>query len=179
MRHRAGDAHACLLQSIHSRGGVTPPPLTDCFLLSLLLNYFSSDSHMWVFSSLAGNFTLWRREAEAQLTGAAGRKCVWLKKAKQCVCQGMKKDRSLQWVEWKRDFAPAVVFRLNSLSCSAPPPPPCWEGAHWKKVATAGRVQNATSIHHSAILLSLPSITQIHYSCNCSNSAKINTSSYK
>lgn len=52
MQHR-GDAHACLLQSIHSQGGVTPPPLTDCFLLPLLLNYFS-DSHMWVFSSLAG-----------------------------------------------------------------------------------------------------------------------------
>lgn len=62
------DARACLLRSIHRQGGVTPPPLTDCFLLSLLLNYFSSDSHMWVFGSLAGRLTLWRREAAAQLT---------------------------------------------------------------------------------------------------------------
>ncbi|KAK5882581.1 hypothetical protein CesoFtcFv8_021152 [Champsocephalus esox] len=49
---RVGDAHACFLQSIHSQGGVTPPPLTDCFLPFLFLNYFFSDSHMWVFSSL-------------------------------------------------------------------------------------------------------------------------------
>lgn len=73
MQHREGDAHARLPQSIHSQGGVTPPPLTDCFLLFFLLNYFSSNSHMWVFSSLAGRRTLWRWEAEAQLTGEASR----------------------------------------------------------------------------------------------------------
>lgn len=80
-----------LLQSIHSQGGVTPPPLTDCFLLSLLLNYFSSDSHMWVFSSLAGRLTLWRREAESPADLWNKPKCVWLKKVRLSVVE---KDKS-------------------------------------------------------------------------------------
>lgn len=139
MQHR-GDAHACLLQSIHSRGGVTPPPLTDCFLLSLLLNYFSSDSHMWVFSSLAGRLTLWRREAEAQLTGGA-------RKTRRVFCQRQRKTGAHSVLDAGEILAPPVVFLLNSLSCSAPPPP----------APTAGQIKMQHQFIIPAILLSLPS----------------------
>lgn len=115
LQHRIRDAHACLLRSIHRRGRVTPPPLSDCFLLSLLLNYFSSDSHMWVSSSLAGRHILWRRQAEAQLTGGASWTVLGFKERRQTV-------------------APPPVLLLNSLSlqCTTPPLAPSQQLAKLK-----------------------------------------------
>lgn len=126
---------------------MTPPPLTDCFLLSLLLNYFSSDSHMWVFSSLAGRLTLWRRESEAQQTGEAS-VCFKRERETQCMCQCQRKTGA-----GSRDVAPTPLFLLRLRSCGAlPPPSPTVAAPSWAKNGpTAGQKGNASSIHLSAI----------------------------
>lgn len=153
------------------KGGVTPPPLPDCFLLSILLNYFSSDSHMWVFSSLAGRLTLWRREAEAQLTGEASRNVFWLKKDTQCVCRCQIKTgaHSVECNSYS-----SVSFTFTQLQCTASPSCP-----ELGKSPNSWPNKNIESIHHLAILLSLPSTPPEHNSYNCSYGANINISSYK
>lgn len=155
---------------------MTPPPLTDCFLLSLLLNYFSSDSHMWVFSSLAGRLTLWRRESEAQQTGEAS-VCFKRERETQCMCQCQRKTGA-----GSRDVAPTPLFLLRLRSCGAlPPPSPTVAAPSWAKNGPNSWPKRKRTINSSFshIAHSLPCARPNHNSSNCSNRANINTSPHK
>lgn len=121
------DANIWLLVSIHRQGGVTPLPLTDCFLLSLLLNYFSPDSHMWLFSSLARSLPC----GGGKLTAEASWHEYSLKKDLQSVCQNERNTMQCsEHTELLDKFCSAVVL-LSNWMCWSSTTSDSWPHRKW------------------------------------------------
>lgn len=76
-------------------------------------------------SLLAGGLTLWRRKAEAQLTGEASRNAFGWRKS-WSVSVGVRETPEIKvcWMRRKYSTYSTIVSLLNWLSCSVPPPAP-------------------------------------------------------
>lgn len=133
MQHRAEDAHARLLWSIHSHCIVTPPPLTASFLLSLfaqLLLFWLPHVGLELFGRKA-----YLVEEEESLWSEGQDVFGWRKACRE--------DRSSWCGECRPYLAPSVVFLLNSFHCSVSHPhscaPPSSLHPQWENAPTAGR----------------------------------------